>query len=114
MTDHIQPGPPSQPQCDPAVADEANEPFVSELRRRVQALEREKGRWKVIGITALFALVVVACGGGIVGVGTASFSAYRYKQVEAELEARRAEMEAQIAQEAMEHAKREAAEKQAK
>jgi len=118
MTDHIQPEPARRPKYEPAEFEQAHDPRVDELRRRVQGLEQEKRRWKLIGISALIALLLVLIGGGVLFMGTASFYAYRAKeaQMQAEMEAKRAqeaqmqaEMEAQRAQAAMEQARREAA-----
>jgi uncharacterized protein HemX len=109
MSDHIQPELPRRPKYEPA--EETHDPLVDELRRRVQVLEQEKRRWKVVGISALIVLLLVVIGGGILGVGTASFYTHRLRQaqMQAEVEAMRARMEAERAMEAMEQARREAA-----
>jgi hypothetical protein len=83
-----------------------DEPLVDELRHRLQVLEQEKRRWKMIGITALVAFALLLVGGGAVVVGTASLFAVqvreeRMRAMEAEREARmqaeRARMDAERA-----------------
>jgi len=61
----------------------------------------------VIGISALIVLLLVVCGGGVVGVSTAAFYTSRLKESQMQ-----AEMEAARAQAAFEQAKR-AVERQA-
>jgi hypothetical protein len=100
MTDHIQPEPSRRPNPVPAAFEESTDPLVYELRRRIQGLEQEKRRWKVIGLAALFALLLVLVGGVVASVGTASLYAARLResQLQAVMEAERAEMQAQEAQ----------------
>jgi hypothetical protein len=100
MADHIQPEPTRRPSYDPPAFEEANDPLVQELRRRVQDLEQEKRRWKLFGVTALICLFLMLIGGGVLLVGTASFSAYRIKQaqMQAEMDAQRAVIEEEKAQ----------------
>ncbi len=111
MSDYIQSEPPRRPNYEPAETAEAHDPLVTELRRRVQVLEKEKRRWQVIGIGALVLLLLGVLVGGAVGMSTASYYTYRLRQeqMQAQMEAMRAEMEAAKAQEALERARRKAA-----
>jgi uncharacterized protein HemX len=110
MTEHIQPEPSPRPRLEPVDTAESSEPLVRELRRRLSALEQEKRRWKLIGVSSLVALALLVVGGGVVGVGTATYYSFRMKQaqVEAVMRAEQAQMEAMRAQEAMEQARRQA------
>lgn len=98
-----------------------DEPLVDELRHRMQILEQEKRRWKLIGITALIAFVLLLIGGGVVVLGTVSMFAVRAREeqmraMEAEREARmqaeRAQMEAERARQEAQRAADEAARRQ--
>ena len=48
-----------------------NEPHVEDLLHRIESLEREKRRWKLIGISSLSVLLVLLVLGGVFSVGTA-------------------------------------------
>lgn len=79
-----------------------NEPLVDELMRRVETLEREKRRWRLIGISALLFLVLVVFGGGVLVLGTASMYTLqvREQRMRALEAAERAQMEALRAEQA--------------
>jgi hypothetical protein len=75
-----------------------------ELCRRVEALEREKSRWKVIGVTSLALLGLVLCLGCPLSVGTAVLRGRHVREAlqaerEAAEEARQAEERARRAAE---------------
>lgn len=98
-----------------------DEPLVDELRHRLQILEQEKRRWKLIGIVALSAFVLLLVGGGVVVLGTVSLSAVQLREeqrraLEAETEARmqaeRARMEAERARQEAQRAAEDAARRQ--
>jgi hypothetical protein len=114
MTDHFQQEPP-RPRLEGADLPTSDDPNVDHLLRRVQVLEKEKRRWKAIGVTAIVVLLLLFVGGGVMFVGSAGFFAYRMKaaQMQAEMEADRARMEAIRAQEALEQARQEAARRKA-
>jgi uncharacterized protein HemX len=90
-----------------------NEPLVDELMRRVDSLERENRRWRLIGIGALLFLVLVVFGGGVLLVGTASMYTLQIREQRSrELEAaERAQMEALRAEQAAKQAAEETVKK---
>jgi hypothetical protein len=50
----------------------ADETLIDELMRRVQSLEDERKRWKWLALGAIFCLLLVVLGGGVVTFGVAS------------------------------------------
>jgi cell division protein FtsL len=80
-----------------------DEPRVEELLHRIETLEREKRRWKVIGIGSLSILLVIVLLGGLFSVATAvMMQAQHARALQAEQEALMRAMDAEQArQEAM-------------
>ncbi len=72
-----------------------DEPRVEELLYRIETLEREKRRWKVIGIGSLSIVLILLLLGGLFSVGTAVMVRARYVEVlKAEREAAMRERDA--------------------
>jgi hypothetical protein len=111
MSDHIQPEPTSLPKCTPEMEIE-HDPTVDSLRQLVQRLDRERRRWKVIGIVSLVVLLLTILSGGL-GVSSAILYVVQIKNtqaVQARLAAEAAQQQAQEqalrAQQALEEAQR--------
>jgi hypothetical protein len=85
-----------------------DEALVDKLMGRVERLEQEKRRWKLIGISALIVLGLVFFGGGVVVMGTATMYHFRVRHqiMQAQVEAELAEMEARRAEEMAREARR--------
>ena len=64
-----------------------DDPSNEELRRRVEALEREKRRWRVTGVISLTLLGLVLCLGCPLTAGTALLRARHVRQLQAERDA---------------------------
>jgi hypothetical protein len=96
-----------------------DEPRLEELLHRIETLEREKRRWKSIGIGSLSVLVALVLFGGLFSVATAVVIRAQYVEVlraeqEAAMRALDAAEQARQAALEAEHRAKQAAEGRAK
>jgi hypothetical protein len=94
--------------------DKMDDSRFDELCRRVEALEQQNRRWKIVGVTSLAVLGLVLCLGCPLSVGTALVRDRHLRELQAERAAEeKARLAAEEARQAEERARRAAEETRA-